>query len=92
MANGKRKAATDIYLSQQESEWERTAQTLWMLDNVRLAIKATFSKVEASEYKDVDDFNSWLDVPGVDLPDAEKQKAEDAIIAERLKAAQEVKG
>jgi hypothetical protein len=92
MAQGKAAAELDVFVSQQEGEWERAAQMLWLLHHVRLTMRGVFGgKVEAHEIKDVDDFNLWLNVPGAEMPDAEREKQGNEIIAERKRIAREAR-
>jgi len=88
MANGKTNGEIELFLSHQEHEWERAAQLMWLVYNLTLATRATFgAKIGNDEFKEIDDFNNWLDVPGSDLPAVEKRKQEDELIEQRKREA-----
>ncbi len=78
MADGRAEHEFSWYLTEQECEWERVSTVVAMIHNT--------TREKAEQCKQPDDFNAWLDVPGVELPDAETQRKEDEIIAARKAA------
>lgn len=80
MARGAFSQAQELFQIHQEDAWERTAQLLAMIFNT--------TRTEAADCKEPDDFNLWLAVEGVELPDAETRRKQDEVIAERKAACQ----
>lgn len=85
MVRGRRRAWWDEFLLIQEDAWERISRLLSLINNTSLIIAHSLGggEIDKSLFKEPDDMNDWLAVPGVETPDEEKLRQENEIIAER---------
>ncbi len=85
MAAGKFHHAHELFKIGQEDAWERTSRLCRDVANYGLLLWGSFNgpSLKESELKDADQCNDWLRVPGNEMPDDERRRIEDEIIAGR---------